>query len=88
MIANDNYTAAYRELACQMRLRRQMSACGIFEATKLALALPEEECGLEIYTAMSTMIREGLVGCSTIEADGSIIFGSETVLSLLRQTLQ
>ena len=87
MTANDNHTAAYREVVRQMRLRGEMSAYAVFEATRRELAQPEEQCGLEIYAAMSTMIRTGMVGCNTVDADG-ITFAERTVLTPLPVVLQ
>ena len=36
--ANDNGTPVFREVAAQLRLSRGMLACGLFEATRQALA--------------------------------------------------
>ena len=88
MITNSNMaTAAYREVAEQLSLRGEVFACAVFEATRRALDQPEEECGLEIYAAMSTMIRAGLVRCNTID-DDEITFTERTILTPLPAVLQ
>lgn len=91
MSTNDLTLAAcaYREVQAQLRLRGEASACAIFEATRANLDLPEEECGLEIFGAMSLAIRRGLVDCNTFDqVENSIVYGAQTVLTPAFPVLQ
>ena len=43
---------------------------------------------MEIYAAMSRMVRAGLITCNRSDPDGTITYGADTVLAPAHMVLQ
>jgi hypothetical protein len=62
--------------------------CAIFKSVINALGMSEEECGLEITSAVALLVLSGILECNTEDRiRGEIIFSVDTVLTPSRRLI-